>query len=97
MSNKLSFSKSTFGNIYDLAMQTQLQITGDNLSAIRQARKESLESVAAAVNLPPDVLESIENGRCDFKLHALFALCNYYETDLGDVVKHSGLMQLKIA
>lgn len=97
MSNTLSYSKSTFGNVYEQAMEDQLQIIGGNLVALRQARNESPESVAAAVNLPANVLESIENGRFDFKLHALFELCNYYETELEDVVKHTGLIKLKIA
>jgi transcriptional regulator with XRE-family HTH domain len=93
----LSYSKSTFGNVYEQAMQTQLQIIGNNLSELRKVRGETIESVADSVNLQPGILADIEKGKHDFKLHLLFNLCNYYETSLEDVVKHSGLMQLKIA
>lgn len=97
MSITLSYSKSTFGNVYQQAMQTQLQIIGSTLSQLRKSRDETIELVANAVNLQSSVLENIEKGNHDFKLHVLFNLCNYYETALEDVVKNSGLMQLKIA
>jgi transcriptional regulator with XRE-family HTH domain len=97
MSITLSYSKSTFGNVYEQAMQTQFQIIGYNLSQLRKSRDETIELVANAVNLQPGVLENIEKGEHDFKLHVLFNLCNYYETNLEDVVRHRGLMQLKIA
>lgn len=49
MSITLSYSKSTFGHVYEQAMQTQLQIIGNNLSELRKSRDETIDSVADAV------------------------------------------------
>jgi hypothetical protein len=97
MKNNLSSSKSTFGNVYRQALKSQLKVIGGNLMLLREARRESIETVANAINLQPDVLESIENGLRDFKLNVLFNLCDYYHMSLEDLVKDSGMMQLKIA
>lgn len=97
MNSSLSYSQSTFGNIYSHALEIQLQTIGNNLHALRQARNEDPGLVAKSINLSIEELESIENGACDFKLHVLFDLCNYYEIDLEEMVKQSGMMRLKIA
>lgn len=97
MKNKFSYPESTFGNVYRQALKSQLKIIGGNLMLLREARRESIETVANAVNLQPHELESIENGQRDFKLNVLFNLSDYYHMSLEDVVKGSGMMQLKIA
>lgn len=84
-----------FGSIYQKAMKSQLKQIGSNLSALRKTRNEEIGTVANAVDLAPGVLEQIENGNCDFHLKTLFALCDYYFTDLQSVVGKGELLSIR--
>lgn len=92
-----SYSTSTFGNMYRQALQSQLQKIGRTLSLLRNARQEDINSVAAAVNLRPEILLQIENGQHDFRLKTLFALCEYYNIDVESVVDQGELLHFKLA
>jgi transcriptional regulator with XRE-family HTH domain len=92
-----SFSASTFGHIYHKALQSQLKKIGSTLSLLRKARQEDINCVAAAVNLRPETLEQIENGKQDFRLKTLFALCDYYNIDMDSVIDHGELLHFKLA
>lgn len=84
-----------FGSIYQKAMKSQLKQIGRNLFVLRKARNEEIGTVASAVDLAPGVLEQIENGSCDFQLKTLFALCDYYYTDLQSVVGKGELLAIR--
>jgi hypothetical protein len=62
-----SYPASTFGNIYRQAFHAQLKKMGIKLTLLREARKESINCVAASVGLRPEILEQIENGKHDFR------------------------------
>lgn len=84
-----------FGSIYEKAMKAQLKQIGSNLSVLRKAKGEEIDTVANAVDLAPGVLEQIENGNSDFQLQTLFALCDYYYTDLQSVVGKGELLSIR--
>lgn len=63
-----------------------LKTIGANLKELRVARKQSIEAVAAAIELPTLMLEGIEEGECDLGLGLLLDLCCYYEVNAVDVV-----------
>ena len=88
---------STFGHIYQKALQSQLKKIGQNLAELRKARRKDVETVAIAVNLRPDVLLRIENGQQDFRVKTLFALCDYYNIDFESIVNQGELMSFKLA
>lgn len=88
-------SAINFGSIYQKAMKSQLKQIGSNLSLLRKARNEEIGTVANAIDLAPGVLEQIEMGSCDFRLQTLFALCDYYYTDLQSVVGKGELLSIR--
>lgn len=85
---------STFSQIYDQALRSQLKKTGSALSLLRKARKEEVNTVATAVNLQPKVLQQIENGEHDCQVKTIFALCDYYNVDIESVVGKGELINL---
>lgn len=87
---------STFGHIYQQALQLQLKKIGQNLAELRKARRKDVETVAIAVNLRTDLLLRIENGQHDFRLKTLFALCDYYNVDFESIVNQAELMSFKL-
>lgn len=89
-------SAVNFGSIYQKAMKSQLQQIGSNLAALRKARNEEINIVANAVELAPGVLEQIEVGGCDFQIKTLYALCDYYDADLGSVVGKGELLSIRL-
>jgi transcriptional regulator with XRE-family HTH domain len=88
---------STFGHIYQQALQLQLKKIGQNLAQLRKARRKDVETVAIAVNLRSDILLRIENGQQDFRLKTLFALCDYYNVNFESIVNQAELMSFKLA
>jgi transcriptional regulator with XRE-family HTH domain len=59
---------------------------GKNLHTIRNARKETLQSVAESIEVTHPVLSKLENGRnSSLQLDLLVKLCNYYEVTLQQV------------
>lgn len=91
-----SYPASTFGGIYRQALQSQLQRMGIKLSLLREARKESINSVAAAINLRPEILQRIENGQHDFRFKTLFALCEYYKIEIESLVGQGELLRFTL-
>lgn len=77
---------STFGHIYRNALYNHLKHMGDLLKLQRQARMEDISTVAAAINIRPEILQQIENGEHDFRLITLYALCEYYGVDRNLVI-----------
>ena len=88
---------STFGHIYQQALQLQLQKIGQNLTELRIASCKDVQTVANSVNLRADVLLRIESGQHDFRLKTLFALCDYYNVEIESIVNQGQLMTFKLA
>lgn len=92
-----SHSASTFGVIYHKALQSQLQKMGSSLRMLRKEKQQDINSVAAAISIRPEILEKIENGEHDFRVKTLFALCEYYNTDIESIVGKGELLHFKLA
>jgi transcriptional regulator with XRE-family HTH domain len=90
---KTEYSVSTFGHIYQKALQSQLEKMGKMLNILRRARREDLTTVAAEINIRPEILERIEKGEHDFRIETLFALCDYYNADLESIVGKGDIVQ----
>lgn len=88
---------STFGHIYHKALQAQLKKIGSSLSLLRNTRHEEVYRVAAAINLRPDTLQQIEDGKQDFRIKTLLALCEYYKVDIESMIGKGELLRFKIA
>lgn len=88
---------STFGHIYHKALQSQLKKIGSSLTFLRNTRHEDVDRVAAAINLRPDTLQQIEDGKQDFRIKTLFALCEYHKVDIESMIGRGDLPRLKIA
>jgi transcriptional regulator with XRE-family HTH domain len=60
-----------------------LSTIGHNLHTIRNARKETLQSVAEDIGITHPVISKIENGRYpNLQLNLLVKLCNHYNVSL---------------
>lgn len=60
-----------------------LDTIGRNLHSIRNARKETLQSVTHSIGVTHPVISNIENGRSkNLTLAVLIKLCNHYEITL---------------
>jgi transcriptional regulator with XRE-family HTH domain len=60
-----------------------LNTIGQNLHTIRNARKETLQSVAADIGITHPIISKIENGRYpNLQLNLLVKLCNHYKITL---------------
>jgi DNA-binding XRE family transcriptional regulator len=91
------FPASTFGHIYQKALQSHLKNIGSTLSLMRRIRRKDINDVAAAIKLRPETLLQIEDGKLDFRVKTLFALCDYYEIDIDKVVSKGELLHFKLA
>jgi DNA-binding Xre family transcriptional regulator len=61
---------------------------GKNLYRLRKARKENIETVAAAIQISPDLLNKIETGKYPkCKMGILFGLCDYYGVTPMELVR----------
>lgn len=64
-----------------------LHTIGDNLYALRVARKETLKAIAKAVKMAPARLSKIEKGLCpNYRFGILIRLCKHYKVSVLDVV-----------
>lgn len=88
---------STFGNMYRQALQTQLEKMGETFTMLRKARQEDIGTVATAINLRPEILEQIENGKHDFRFKTLFALCDYYNVDVESIMGKGELLHFRLS
>jgi transcriptional regulator with XRE-family HTH domain len=60
-----------------------LNTIGHNLHTIRNARKETLQSVAEDIGITHPVISKIENGRYpNLQLNLLVKLCNHYNVSM---------------
>jgi transcriptional regulator with XRE-family HTH domain len=63
-----------------------LTTIGQNLHTIRNARKETLQSVAAEIGITHPIISKIENGRYpSLQINLLIKLCNHYDVTLQQV------------
>jgi hypothetical protein len=88
-------SVSTFGHIYQRALQAQLKKMGNTLHLLRKTRQDDINTVAAAINIRPEVLEKIETGQHDMRIKTLFVLCEYYDIDEMLIVGKGELLQFR--
>ena len=66
-----------------IEFQTLLTTIGQNLHTIRNARKETLQSVAADIGITHPIISKIENVRYPtLQLNLLIKLCNHYKITL---------------
>ncbi|MBU3676603.1 MAG: helix-turn-helix transcriptional regulator [Chitinophagaceae bacterium] len=64
-------------------LNTLLITLGENLHTIRNARKETLQSVAVEIGITHPIISKIENGRYpNLQLNLLVKLCNHYHITL---------------
>ena len=59
---------------------------GKNLYAIRNARRETQEGVAATIGIKHPVISKIENGQYNLTIEMLVKLCNHYEVTIQQVM-----------
>lgn len=70
-----------------IEMKSLLTTIGQNLHTIRNARKETLQSVAADIGITHPVISKIENGRYpNIQLNLLIKLCNHYKVTLHQIL-----------
>ncbi len=61
---------------------------GQNLHTIRNARKETLQSVAASIGVTHPILSKVENGRYKtLQIDLLIKLCNHYQVSLQQIME----------
>lgn len=64
-----------------------LTTIGHNLHTIRNARKETLQTVASEVGITHPIISKIENGRYpNIQLNLLIKLCNHYKVTLQQIL-----------
>jgi transcriptional regulator with XRE-family HTH domain len=69
-----------------IEINSLLTTIGQNLHTIRNARKETLQSVAADIGITHPIISKIENGRYpNLQLNLLIKLCNHYKITLQQV------------
>lgn len=70
-----------------IEINSLLKTIGENLHTIRNARKETLQSVAADLGISYPVISKIENGRYkSLQISILIALCNHYNVTLHQIL-----------
>jgi hypothetical protein len=58
---------------------------GKNLYSMRIGQKKDLHTVAAAVQITPELLDQIEKGQHDCDLILFINLCEYYGVKAGEM------------
>lgn len=70
----------------NIDIHSLLNIIGQNLHTIRNARKETLQAVATEIGVTHPIISKIENGRYEsLQLGLLVKLCNHYQITLQQV------------
>jgi transcriptional regulator with XRE-family HTH domain len=70
-----------------MEINSLLTTIGQNLHTIRNARKETLQSVAADIGITHPIISKIENGRYpNIQLNLLIKLCNHYKVTLQQIM-----------
>jgi transcriptional regulator with XRE-family HTH domain len=70
-----------------IEINSLLTTIGQNLHTIRNARKETLQSVAADIGITHPIISKIENGRYPtIQLNLLIKLCNHYKVTLQEIL-----------
>ncbi len=71
----------------NIDINSLLSTIGQNLHTIRNARKETLQSVAIDIGITHPIISKIENGRYpNLQLNLLTKLCNHYKITLQQVL-----------
>ena len=67
----------------NIELSMMLTKIGQNLHTVRNARKETLQSVATDIGITHPIISKIENGRYpNLQLKLLIKLCNHYKITL---------------
>jgi DNA-binding XRE family transcriptional regulator len=67
-------------------IDADLKKVGENLRMIRSVRDLSIETVAKAIDLSPQLLQQLEEGKYpECKLDTLFDLIEYYEVKAEEI------------
>jgi len=75
-----------FKNMKSVKISDLLTTLGGNLHTIRNARKETLQSVAIDIGITHPIISKIENGRYkNLQITLLVKLCNHYNVSLQQV------------
>jgi len=70
-----------------IEINSLLTTIGQNLHTIRNARKETLQSVASDIGITHPIISKIENGRYPtIQLNLLIKLCNHYKVTLQQIL-----------
>ena len=70
-----------------IKIDSLLTTIGQNLHTIRNARKETLQSVATDIGITHPIISKIENGRYkSLQIGLLVKLCNHYKISLQQVL-----------
>ena len=68
-------------------ISSMLITIGHNLHTIRNARKETLQTVASDIGITHPIISKIENGRYpSLQLSLLIKLCNHYMVSLQQIL-----------
>ena len=71
----------------ELDINTLLTNCGHNLHTIRNAHKETLQSVASDIGVTHPIISKIENGRYpNLQLNLLIKLCNHHKVTLQQIL-----------
>ena len=71
----------------ELDINTLLTNCGHNLHTIRNARKETLQSVASDIGVTHPIISKIENGRYpNLQLNLLIKLCNHNKVTFQQIL-----------
>jgi DNA-binding XRE family transcriptional regulator len=62
-----------------------LMALGKNLNSLRVGQRKDLNTVAAAMEITPKLLDQIEKGEHDCDLILFFDLCEYYGVKAREV------------
>jgi len=65
-----------------ISIEELLEKVGRNLSAIRNAKRQTQEGVAKSIGVTHPVISKIESGQYNLTMELLVKLCNHYDIGL---------------
>jgi DNA-binding XRE family transcriptional regulator len=74
-------------NNQEIKIEDLLLTIGRNLSAIRNARRETQEGVAATIGTTHPVISKVENGQYTLTMELLIKLCNHFSVTLQQILE----------
>lgn len=70
----------------DEGFEKFLQTIGAGLRKAREANGYSLQTVAAALKIPDDQLDLIEQGKLNWEVNVIASLCDYYNVSIKQLL-----------